>query len=497
MTAFFSRVVEVAQAKWRILLIVALVLLIGGYVSFGRSSVVGPTLTIVRGEFVKQVSVSGTVIAAEDAQLGFAASGRIRGIYARVGDFVEAGSILAETENGDLVAALVQAKANLSSLQIGARPEQVAVAEAAVASAETTLSNAVQSAYIVADDAVHNKIDTFFSNPRTDPKLSFNVSNASLKIVVERDRSQIEPVLTTWATHVASFSSLASAGALSPESLAAESQGYLAQITTLLSDTNAALNQASPDQTSSAATIATYVTSAAAARSSLNTAATTLTNALAALDSAKKNLTLTKAGPTPEALAAQTALVQSAQSALAKTRVVAPFSGIVTRMDAKEGEVISPTTSEISIQSAGIFEIETFVPEVAIAQIASGNLATVTLDAYGSGVTFPAKVVAVDPAETVKEGVPTYKTTLSFLSKDARIRSGMTADVQIETGKLTDAIVIPAGAVKIRTGVSSVLVVKGDTTEERQVKVGPSPALGQAEILSGLSAGDVILLAPK
>ena len=53
-------------------------------------------------------------------------------------------------------------------------------------------------------------------------------------------------------------------------------------------------------------------------------------------------------------------------------------------------------------------------------------MADVTLDAYGSGVIFQARVDIIDPAETVLDGVPPYKVTLDFVSADPRIRSGMT-----------------------------------------------------------------------
>ena len=104
--------------------------------------------------------------------------------------------------------------------------------------------------------------------------------------------------------------------------------------------------------------------------------------------------------------------------------------------------------------------------------------------------------MVVDPAETIKDGVPTYKTTLTFLARDSRIRSGMTANVDIETGVLHDAIVIPRGAVGTKNGTPYVSVLDQGNVVERSVMTGPSPALGQVEILSGLSRGDIILLSP-
>ncbi len=491
MKKFFTHYLHlVREAPFKYGAPVLVVVLILGYVFFGRGGSAGATFVVSSGDFREQVSVSGTVIAANDVDLGFAANGRIAGTYARVGQYVGAGTLLAQVENGDLLAALAEKRAALASLQAGTRPEQLAIKQAAVASDKAKLVDAITAAYTTCDDAVHNKLDTFFTNPRTDPKLTFTTSNSSLKTTVEADRFAMEPVLKSWALLVARLSDE------SASDDAVQSQKYLSQVMTLLADSNSAINQGVPDPTVTASVLSSYGTTLATARTNVNDTAAALTSAMSALTDAEKSLDLDLAGSTSLDLAAAQAEVENARAALAKTYVVAPFAGIVTRMDAKVGEIVSPSESLISMQSAGVFEIETFVPEVAIARIAPGNPATTTLDAYGSAVAFPAKVVAVDPAETVKDGVPTYKTTLAFLAADPRIRSGMTANVVMETGMLHDAIVIPAGAVGSKSGESYVSILEKGTPVNRTVSTGPSPALGQAHILSGLFEGDVILLSP-
>lgn len=491
-------------SRWRYAVLAVVAIAIIGYFFAVREKDVGATLTVSKGDFKEQVSVSGTVTATQDANLGFAANGRIAGVYASVGQHVTAGTVLAETENGDLAATLAQkqsaleaAQSNLASLKTGTRPEELSVASFAASNAESTLINAVQNAYTASDDAVHNKSDVLFTNPRTNPKLSFAVANAGLVLAVEKSRADAEPMLVQWALLVSALTNGNAADA------AKQSQAYLAQITMLLANENLAINQGVPDQTTTTATLSSYGTTLATARTNINTAATTLTSSIAALDAAQSTLVLKQAGSTSDAIAAQESLVaaaaaevRSAQALLAKTRVVAPFSGTVTRMDAKVGEIVAPTTSDIGMQSDGIFEIETFVPEVAIARVATGNRATTTLDAYGSSVEFSSVVVAVEPAETVIDGIPTYKTTLAFLKKDDRIRSGMTTNVIIETGVLAHSIVIPAGVVGRKDGVPYVSVVKNGSVQNRTISVGPSPSLGQVFILSGLEDGEVVLLKP-
>ena len=247
MKAFLKKL---AFPGWRYALAVLIVIAALGYFFFGRGGDQGATMVVTRGDFRQQVSVSGTVVAAKDADLGFAANGRIAGAYARVGQHVGAGAILAQIENGDLVAALAEAEADLAALKAGTRREEIAVASAAVASAEAALVDTVQDAYTVSDDAIHNKTDALFTNPRTaDPKLTFSVSNATLKAAVERDRADIELVLASWALLVSKLTDANAADS------AKQSQIYLARITTLLANTNAAVNQGVSDATITAATL--------------------------------------------------------------------------------------------------------------------------------------------------------------------------------------------------------------------------------------------------
>lgn len=112
---------HLAFPRWRYALAGVLILALVGYFYFGRSSDLGATLTVFRADFKNQVSVSGTVTAAEAVDLGFATNGRIAGIYAKVGQHVVAGTILAETENGDLVAA----RAETSRARTGASRSRI------------------------------------------------------------------------------------------------------------------------------------------------------------------------------------------------------------------------------------------------------------------------------------------------------------------------------------------------------------------------------------
>jgi membrane fusion protein (multidrug efflux system) len=487
---------------------IAAVVMVGAYLSYAQSHpTLGATLTVHTGDFNEQVSVTGTVIAAENADLGFSQSGRISGVYAKVGDSVYAGQIIASIENGDLVAAVTQKEAaleaeqaKLASLTEGTRPEQLAIDQASVTSAESAVRDAVRSALVAADDAIHVKTDQFFVNARTNsPSIVLTVSDSMLVYRLQSERAALEPMLQTWVSDISS----ASFSTTDPLALANTAQARLTSVAFFLEDASKALSEASPSGSYTQSNIDTFKSDINSARTTIASVLSSLSTDESALTSARGTLTLAEAGSTASDLAAEAAQVKvaeaevaNAKAALGKTVVTAPFTGIISKMDAKKGEIVSANTSEISILSTGRFEIETYLSELSIAGVAIGNDASVTLDAYGTGVSFPAKVVTVDPAETVKNGVPTYKTTLIFTNADARIRSGMTANVLITTGIKPHAIVVPQGAVVTAGGAAHVTLLTNGKAVEQPVTTGTVSALGQVEILSGLTDGDVILLTP-
>ena len=475
------------------------------------------TLTVQRGKFTQQVSVSGKVVAAQDVNLGFSQGGRVLGVYAKVGDVVQAGAALAEIENGELRASILQKQAalereqaSLALLKEGTRSEELDVARSevesdtvALAQAQSSLVEAVKDAFTTSDDAIRNTLDQFVDNPRTNPQLNFIVNDAQLENVVEGTRLTMESTLTTWQRNVEGLAADAALpGAVS------EAQYDLVQVSSLLTNVNAALNKAVLTGSATQSVIDGYKTDIASARSSVNAAASALTtaitaerNAVSALDTSRKNLTLKQAGTRTSDVAAQEADVKaaeadlvSARAQLGKTIIRAPFTGLVTKVDLKVGAIASANVSEAAMVSSGVFQIESFVPEINIAIIEVGDKAEVTLDAYGSDTIFSATVVSIDPAETVRDGVSTYRSLLQFSKVDPRIKSGMTANVVITTDERDGVISIPQGIVIERGGKKYVPVEAADEVEEREVTTGTVSSLGNIEILSGLSEGDMVIL---
>ncbi len=208
------------------------------------------------------------------------------------------------------------------------------------------------------------------------------------------------------------------------------------------------------------------------------------------------------AGSTPEDIAAQEAQVEQAEgkvqltrAQIGKTVLRSPIKGTVTKQDAKIGEIAAASTPLVSVISANHLEMEADIPEADIAKVKVGDSASVTLDAYGPEVIFEAKVIKIDPGETIIEGVATYHTTFEFLKDDNRVKPGMTANIDILTNKHENIIVIPQRAVTARNSERYVLLDKGNgKTEEKEVKVGLRGFDGNIEIVSGLQEGEKVII---
>lgn len=92
------------------------------------------------------------------------------------------------------------------------------------------------------------------------------------------------------------------------------------------------------------------------------------------------------------------------------------------------------------------------------------------------------------------EGVATYKTTFQFTKEDQRIKSGMTANIDILTDKRENVITIPQRAVVSQNGDKIVKISEGENIKEVKVKTGLRGSDGNIEILEGVGEGDKVVL---
>lgn len=511
MKKFFNRFWSVLKLKKVYLPLIAIILAVVLYKSFYSNASTETIITLEPSTFVQEVSVTGKVQAANNVDMGFEAVGRVSKVNAKVGQQVRKGDVLVSLANGDAAGSVLQRQANLNDLLNGARMEDISIAESDVQSAQSTLDQNTQAlvdkikeVYSVADDAIKTKADQLFTNPRSvNPEIiTFNNGRDdyfNLKLVIDSKRIRVGENLNALSLKNASLS----ASNLTSDYVS-QTRETLTLVKSLLDDLSMVASSIQNNIGVSQATIDGYKNSISLARTSVNAVSLGLTNveqsynvSKSGLERARQQLALKKAGSTADEIKAAQAQLQSAQAILAKTLITAPFDGIVTKMDAKEGESVNLGSTYVSMISAANFEVESYVSESDIAKVKVGQSARITLDTYGKDVIFPATVYEVDPAETVVDGVTTYKIKLSFNQMDERIKSGMTSNITIETSNKPATFVIPQEALFLNAGEKMVTVDQGGNRVDKKVETGGLNASGEIEIISGLVAGERIVVKGK
>jgi HlyD family secretion protein len=496
---------------------VLVIVVITSFFIFGEDEVTYEFIIVERSNVVHEVGVTGRVKPTSSVDLAFEQSGKIARVSAFVGDRVVPGSLLVSQTNGDVAADLMEAKANmraeevmLSELNRGTRPEEIEVDRIKTKNAEIALEDeviavidTVREAYITSDDAVHNLIDQLFSNPRTtNPQLTFSLGG-QLESDLEGHRVVVENELTNWNK---SLNLLEVDSEMSV--FLSEAKQHLSKIRLLLDLSSQAVNGLQESSSLSLATIDGWRSDVSKARLNINGATSGMSSveeawrdAQSALALARQQLALAEAGAEPETIQAQEAKLEQASARVAsieakfeKTILRSPIYGIVTKQDAEVGEVVGANTVLVSIISDADFEIELRVTEIDVARLKIGNIADVTLDAYGSEELFVANIASIDPAEEIIDGVATYKTVLKFTEPDDRIKSGMTANVDILTGKKTNVVAIPQRSIVSTNGEKIVKVVGEDgKIYEVVVVTGLRGSDGIIEIVSGIEEGDKVI----
>lgn len=473
-------------------------------------------VSVTQGTITEQVDVTGNTTPIQSLDLAFEAGGTISAVYKNAGDTVAPGDALVQLDTNALQAQLAQAQASVASaqatlanLQAGPTPQAVAVSQASLASAQQSLANeyagvsdAVTSAFAKANDAVRNQLTSLYSGPETNnPQLTFSVSDSQVLNNADFERLQASQELNAWQNELAALPANPSTSTL--DVTLTNASNHLAVVEQLLETDSSAL----VDATSlSATTAATYKTDVANAVTEVEDASGSITGSQqsiasdeAAVAEAQASLNQTLAGSTPQNIAAQQAAVaqaqaneQSVQVNINNATLVSPIAGVVTVQNAKVGEIAVAGQTITSVISNDDFEVDADVPETDIGKIAVGNTVSMTFDAF-PGETFSGKVFYIDPAQTIVSGVVDYLIKVSFDTPDARIKSGLTTNLTINTQTDTNALILPQYAVIQNASGTFVEILQNGTATQIPVTLGIRDQNGNVEIASGVTAGEQVV----
>ncbi len=466
--------------------LILLVLAFIGYKFLSPSTSKTDSYTIKKSDIVQKVIVNGNTKAIRDSSLAFEVNGTVRTSSVSVGSRVVVGQALVSLDQSALYADLLKAQANVASeearleeLKKGSKPEDIAVSETEVANARVTLEDAEKNLQNKVVDAINNNVDQFFSNPKTNnPQFSLVVNDGQLKNNIISGRTAVETIIQTWTV--------------------GDIDKNLPEVLRLIDNVALVVNSQSASSGVTQATVDANKASISSARSTVTTARETLNSSRSKLALAEKNLTLKKSGSTPEVIKAQEAKVlqnqaqvESVQAQLSKMTLRSPQNGVVTKQDAKVGEIVTPGKVVVTVISDSDLEIESNVSEVSIGKVMVGNEVIITFDAF-PGETFSGKVSYIEPGETVVDGVVNYKVTVAFSEKYPQIKSGLTSRLELITSEKKDVLTVPEYALTKEGDMVYVQKLVGKEYVKTPITIGLRGQDGFVEVLSGLNEGDVI-----
>jgi membrane fusion protein, multidrug efflux system len=178
----------------------------------------------------------------------------------------------------------------------------------------------------------------------------------------------------------------------------------------------------------------------------------------------------------------------TAETALAKTEIRAPFRGVLGLRKVSLGAYLSPGSSVVRLTQVKPLHLvfglpERHVAEVAVDQRVRGLVPTCE--------TFEARVVAIDPEIAADSRVVQIKALVP--NEDGSLLPGMSAAVQLTVGRIPDALMVPQEAV-VHEGTKRLVytVAADDTVAAKEVVLGELQT-ERVQVTGGLQAGDVVV----
>ncbi len=122
-----------------------------------------------------------------------------------------------------------------------------------------------------------------------------------------------------------------------------------------------------------------------------------------------------------------------AAAQLKNATLVAPFAGVVMKLDIAPGEYAAPGAAVLLLADTSAWQVETTdLTELNVAEVSEGAPAAVTFDAIPD-LELPGRVSTVEPYGESKQGDIVYTVSIILDRQDPRLRWNMTAKVSIES----------------------------------------------------------------
>jgi Cu(I)/Ag(I) efflux system membrane fusion protein len=170
--------------------------------------------------------------------------------------------------------------------------------------------------------------------------------------------------------------------------------------------------------------------------------------------------------------------------------VRSPFAGVIETLDVREGMTVATGNTLARISGLDSVWLEAAVPEAQGALTSMGKSVEARLTAFPAE-RFKGRVIAVLPEASSE--TRTLRVRIELANRSGRLKPGMFAQVNLETGSRTPTLYVPSEAV-IHTGRRSVVIVAGDHGRFVPTEVRTGADVGdKTVVLEGLNEGESVV----
>ncbi len=181
-------------------------------------------------------------------------------------------------------------------------------------------------------------------------------------------------------------------------------------------------------------------------------------------------------------------MVKKSRLTLEKTKIRAPFSGIITNIQVSPQENIASGRDLFTLVNINRIQVHAKVLESEIGKIKVGREVDLRFAAYPQRI-IKGRVVAISPLVNPED--KTCKAIIDVENPNEMIKPGMHSDVEIAAEIHKDRLLVPQDAILTRSGRKLVFVVEDGLAKWKYIKTGLENR-EFVEILEGEEPGGVI-----
>jgi HlyD family secretion protein len=471
------------------------------------------TVAAAAEDVTLKIAANGSVLPGQTVNLSPKNSGRVAAMFVEQGDIVKEGQKIAQMENADVQAQLLQsqanlrqAQANLSKSRNGNRPEEIAQAKARLNSAQASLAKSLNGNRPQEVAQAKAKLEQASSSLRLSQSIApQQLQQAKAQEAAAQARRNLAKI------RLDRFQKLQKEGAFSQDQLDEITANYQTNAATYYEAQqkvqqvqNNSRQEISQRQASVTEAEQNLIQQKSGSRTEDNTRLEAEVQQLqSAFDQSKKGSRSEDIAQLTAAVEAAQAQVMSSQVQMRESVIVAPFDGVITQRYASLGAFVTPTTtaskegqatSTSVVAIARDLEVKVKVPEVDIGKVSPGQKVEIGADAYPD-TKFQGTVRIVAPEAVVEQNVTAFEVRVSIDNDpEQRLKSGMNVNVSFVGKRVAASLMVPTVAIVRDKGKDGVLVPGKDKQPEfREIEVGFS-VREKTQIVKGINAGDLVFI---